>query len=162
MKIEYKCKNCKCEINSNRKFCSSSCAASFNNTKRQKKDQGQCLNCGNDLNYVQVKFCSRECNKEHKHKNEVIPKLKDGSLVSSRIIKKHLLEERGNKCEGCGITEWNGQPIVLQLHHIDGNFKNNIPKNIKLLCPNCHSQTDTFTGRNKGNGRQSRKLLIGV
>jgi ssDNA-binding Zn-finger/Zn-ribbon topoisomerase 1 len=53
------------------------------------------------------------------------------------------------ECEECGISEWNNKPIVLELDHIDGNRNNNILSNLKILCPNCHSQTDTFKGKNK-------------
>ena len=52
------------------------------------------------------------------------------------------------KCEICGISEWNGKPISLQLHHVDGNRKNNLLSNIQILCPNCHSQTDNYAGKN--------------
>ena len=47
-------------------------------------------------------------------------------------------------CECCGITEWNNKPIMFQLHHKDGNYKNNTLENIVLLCPNCHSQTENY------------------
>jgi len=58
----------------------------------------------------------------------------------------------------CGITEWNGKEIVLELEHIDGNSLNNTEENLSLLCPNCHSQTDTYKGKNKGSGRHYRKV----
>jgi len=63
---------------------------------------------------------------------------------------KKLLFDSGLKqhiCEECGATEtWNGKPLTLQLHHIDGNSGNNDPSNAQILCPNCHSQTDNFRG----------------
>lgn len=64
-------------------------------------------------------------------------------------LKKHLIIKRGCKCEGidCGISSWMGKPIVLELDHIDGNRTNNEETNLKLLCPNCHSQTPTWRGR---------------
>lgn len=67
-------------------------------------------------------------------------------------IRKYIVEERGETCEWCGISEWRGEKISLELDHIDGNNKNNSRENLRLLCPNCHSQTDTWRGRgiNKG------------
>lgn len=53
------------------------------------------------------------------------------------------------KCEICGIRDWMGKPIVFNLHHVDGDHYNNNLENLQVLCPNCHSQTDTFSGRNK-------------
>lgn len=63
------------------------------------------------------------------------------------IIKKFLVDNDVMKyeCSVCGITEWNGSPITLQLDHIDGNRHDNRIENLRLLCPNCHSQTETFS-----------------
>lgn len=66
--------------------------------------------------------------------------------------KSVLIKERGYKCEGCFLSEWLGQEIVLELDHIDGNNKNNIRENLRLLCPNCHSQTPTWRGRGVNGG----------
>ena len=65
-------------------------------------------------------------------------------------IKKHLVIAgyKQNKCERCGIDVWSGEPISLQLHHIDGNPTNNSLENMMILCPNCHSQTDNFGSKN--------------
>ena len=65
----------------------------------------------------------------------------------SRLIKANLIEY---KCSCCGITEWNGKPLTLQLHHINGNNRDNRLENLTFLCPNCHSQTDNFSGKNAG------------
>lgn len=67
------------------------------------------------------------------------------SHLKDRLIKENLKE---NKCEICGINEWNGKPISLQLHHINGNPQDNRIENLQLLCPNCHSQTENFGGKN--------------
>jgi len=64
-------------------------------------------------------------------------------------IKKHLIKERRDACEICGITEWLGNAISIELHHIDGDNTNNNKENLQLLCPNCHSQTDNFRGKNQ-------------
>ena len=69
--------------------------------------------------------------------------------------KGHLIQERGHSCESCGLSEWLNKPITLELEHIDGDNQNNVKENLKLLCPNCHSFTDTWKGRNI-----SKKKLI--
>jgi transposase-like protein len=51
-------------------------------------------------------------------------------------------------CEVCGIAEWRGQPLSLALHHVNGDGRDNRLENLQLLCPNCHSQTENFAGRN--------------
>ena len=58
--------------------------------------------------------------------------------------KKILIVERGHRCEGCRNTEWLGNPITLELEHTDGDKKNNVRENLRLLCPNCHSYTPTW------------------
>ena len=60
-----------------------------------------------------------------------------------KLFREGLKEHR---CECCGINEWMGKPISLQLHHIDGNNKNNTIENLQILCPNCHSQTENYCG----------------
>lgn len=62
-----------------------------------------------------------------------------------QTIKEKLFQERDYRCECCGITDWNGKEIKLQVHHIDGNHNNNIRSNLMILCPNCHSQTENWT-----------------
>lgn len=68
-------------------------------------------------------------------------------------LKKRLLEEgvKENKCEICGINTWNSKPIELELHHKDGVRTNHSLDNLNLLCPNCHSQTETFRSKNNKN-----------
>ena len=73
------------------------------------------------------------------------------STMRSYNLKNRLIAQgyKEAKCESCGIEEqWNGKPLVLELDHIDGNNKNNSLINLRILCPNCHSQTPTFRGRN--------------
>ncbi len=62
-----------------------------------------------------------------------------------RLIGDGLLDCR---CAACGITEWLNQPLSLHLHHINGVRNDNCLDNLQLLCPNCHSQTKTYSGRN--------------
>ena len=55
-----------------------------------------------------------------------------------------LIALRGRKCECCGLEEWMGQPINLEVHHLNGNRSDNDLSNLQLLCPNCHSQLENF------------------
>lgn len=71
-------------------------------------------------------------------------------LVKNRIILNQFLDYR---CSCCGIDEWQGRTIVLDLDHINGNNRDNRLENLRFLCPNCHSQTDTYKGRNKNTGK---------
>lgn len=66
--------------------------------------------------------------------------------LKKRILKAGLLKY---ECECCGNKgEWNGKPLVLQLDHKDGNHNNHSIENLRFLCPNCHSQTNTYSGKN--------------
>ena len=86
-----------------------------------------------------IKFDTKDI-LEGKHPQYGTKKLKD------RLIKENVLPY---KCDKCGLTEWQEKKIVLQLDHINGNSKDHCLDNLRLLCPNCHSQTSTWCGRNK-------------
>ena len=69
-----------------------------------------------------------------------------GGHIRNRILKENLMEY---KCALCGNTgEWNGKILILQIDHINGDHDDNRLENLRFLCPNCHSQTDTFAGKN--------------
>lgn len=76
--------------------------------------------------------------------------LYSNEIVKSRIVKDNLLEY---KCSKCGIDNWCGETIILDLDHINGDNRDNRLENLRYLCPNCHSQTDTYKGRNKNSGK---------
>ena len=69
----------------------------------------------------------------------------------SNKLRVRLIESeiKDSKCEVCGLSEWLGFPIRLELDHIDGNMYNHKLENLRILCPNCHSQTETYRGKNK-------------
>ncbi len=81
--------------------------------------------------------------------SEIIVDNKHPNYSSFKLLKR-LIEEKYKqyKCEICGTSEWMGKPLSLQLHHLDGNHTNNLLENLIVLCPNCHSQTDNFSGKN--------------
>lgn len=71
--------------------------------------------------------------------------------MTSNSLKKRLIEEgiKNEICEKCGTVDfWNGKKLILHLDHIDGDKYNNKIKNLRMLCPNCHSQTETYAGKN--------------
>ncbi len=72
------------------------------------------------------------------------------SNIKETILKNDLLEKC---CDICKITNWNNKEIILELDHINGINKDNRLENLRFLCPNCHSQTDNWRGRNKNNGK---------
>ena len=108
------------------------------------------------------KFCSIICSSKGRsaeHKRKFFT-----GLLTDRIdrptIRKYLAESRGYKCEVCGISEWQGKDLMLQVDHINGDSSNDKPDNVRLICPNCHSQTEFLGGANKGRGRKSLGLPL--
>lgn len=97
---------------------------------------------------------NRKNNKNYSnHSNQeksVYEYLINGITCSSYKLKNKLFAEglKEKRCEICGITNWLGNEISFQLHHKDGNNTNNILPNLQILCPNCHSQTDNYAGKN--------------
>lgn len=71
------------------------------------------------------------------------------SHLKERLLKENIIE---NKCIKCGLGDaWQNEPISLQLDHINGDSKDNRLENLRILCPNCHSQTETYAGKNSNN-----------
>jgi len=78
-----------------------------------------------------------------------VKKLEDYATRAS--VRKKILQEEllDYKCSSCGIDEWNSKSISLELDHINGKRNDHRLENLRWLCPNCHSQTETFRGRMK-------------
>jgi 5-methylcytosine-specific restriction endonuclease McrA len=106
---------------------------------------------------IDVSHFNYEYAKTHNGKRSVSNQTSDGFFSSDNthnmgIIKREYINrilDGDARCEICGVKEWLGKPIVLQIHHIDGNHKNNSVKNLQLLCPNCHTQTDTYSNKKR-------------
>jgi hypothetical protein len=79
----------------------------------------------------------------------------ESNTLANSAIKRLLLREYyvEDKCIECGNNEWRGKKLNLELDHIDGDNFNNSLENLRLLCPNCHSITDSYCGKNKNTGK---------
>lgn len=99
----------------------------------------------NHIDYSHFTSRARHYNTKHV---DIQDYLSNSKFIGTNKLKHKLLKLgiKENKCEKCGITSWNGQPLVMQLHHINGNNKDNRLENLQMLCPNCHSQTDNYCG----------------
>jgi hypothetical protein len=175
-------KLCKCcnntisyEKRNNNIYCSSSCAAIVNNIvpKRKRKNnliyirfesrtkqkiyktEKTCINCLSLFmtEHEEQKYCSLKCQQSYQRKEQI-----ENNTASALVIKSYLLEHHGNVCMDpeC-IWDFSIRPVNVELEHKDGNGDNNILENCILLCPNCHSLTATYKGKNKGNGRHNRR-----
>ena len=80
----------------------------------------------------------------------------EGSTNSTSYVKSaiRVLKLKEQCCESCRVVDWLGKEIVLELHHINGDSNDNRLENLTLLCPNCHSQTPTFRGKNRTTGQK--------
>ena len=127
-----------------------------------------CLNCGKELigNKRRNKYCCQECQFEYQYKQYII-KWQNGEVDGrkgktevSNYVRRYLHEKYGDKCQKCGWGEVNPitQLVPLQIQHIDGDCTNNSEDNLELLCPNCHSLTETFGRLNKDSKRSDRHI----
>lgn len=139
-----------------KKFCNASCSASHNNTKRLSVSTNTCSHCKKTIG-KNSKYCSVRCQKDFESTETVRRWLAGESITGLSAVRRHIKEKQDGQCAECGIADWNGKDITLELEHKDGNSENNSPENLCLLCPNCHSQTPTYKAKNKGNGRYSRR-----
>lgn len=127
------------------------------NGYKENDERRECKNCGKEIHSKLSEFCCNKCRREY-NQNEYIKRWKNGDEDGmsgeyglSKRIRKYLLDKANNKCECCGWSEINKytNTIPLEIHHKDGNYKNNSEENLQVLCPNCHSLTETIKSHNK-------------
>ncbi len=131
-----------------------------------KKPRPKCLFCGEETFRPGYIYCSNICQQKYQRQG-YLSKWKKGEVkglqsigIVSTSIKIYLREKYNNKCCLCGWSETNLKTglVPLVADHIDGNWRNNIESNLRLLCPNCDSLTPTYAALNKGNGRKNRAI----
>jgi hypothetical protein len=131
-----------------------------------KKEKKECVNC-NEL-YLSTqknsKYCSKNCEVEYKTNKKYEHYLSNQDeyekIVDVKFLKRHILREQNYCCEICEMkNEWNNKPIVFILDHINGDASNNRRENLRLICPNCDSQLDTYKSKNRNSARKERYLL---
>ena len=103
-------------------------------------------------------FTNKDIIKSHKKRRKNLKELYDNlSFIDVPFSEKCriILNDQNNKCLLCGINKWNFLPLKLQLDHIDGNNYNEVRENLRYICPNCHSQTETYCGKNINNKNET-------
>jgi len=147
----------------NRKFC---CEISSNKCPEQKrKNKEGCLNAYRKnttlLRGFQIKDSRseewRKKSQESRKLNIMSKPFKERSIEQK---KKQILEEQNGKCLSCSIDSWLEKKISLELHHVDGNHSNDERENLQLLCPNCHSLTNNYCNKGKGNVKKVTDEMI--
>jgi 5-methylcytosine-specific restriction endonuclease McrA len=123
-----------------------------------------CGHCGIECKWTHQghnKFCGVVCAQKFRSL-ERQKKFFEGTLekVDRATARKYLAAKRGYNCEECGISDWQGKKLTLHVDHKDGNPGDSRPENLRLLCPNCHSQTPFLGNANKGRGRAAQGLPL--
>lgn len=127
-----------------------------------KNDIGKCVNCNDEfVEYASKKniYCSVKCQHEYQHKKAYEEFLKGNDNLqranySCAPFKPDILKEQNGKCIICGLDDkWNGKILIFVLDHIDGDASHNTRENLRMVCPNCDSQLDTYKSKNKNGAR---------
>ena len=144
------------------KFCSRACANSRERSTETKRKIAESVRKTFDEGKAKIAVLSKEQRQEAARKGKETWNQKlleaDFSILQFRSLRKRLILEQKGKCNCCGLSEWLGQPIPLEVDHKDGNHHNNSRENVEAICANCHSLTPTWRGRNKKclGGRQQK------
>lgn len=134
--------------------CSRSCSAELQEHERSKQ---KCLFCRTEGVWNGEYFCSQKCWISWRYSARINRMKEENIEISGSALRRTLLWFYGNECLKCKRTEWNEKKIPVDVDHVDGNADNNRWKNVRLLCLNCHGQTETYKARNDNSSRQYRR-----
>lgn len=146
------------------RFCSRECANSRRFSKESKQQTSASVKRYYATNESKRRKLDKETIERASEKRKVTFRTKYDNLPWEELtpkgetVKRRLLVEQGGVCRICGVNSWMGKPLILQLDHIDGNNTNNSKENLRMICPNCHSQTETFC---RGHTRKKRDSKTG-
>lgn len=120
-----------------------------------------CLYCNKKLENTQTKYCSPKCQQAYQNQQYIdlwqagLEDGRVGQFGTSKRIRNYLLMKADYKCELCGWGEINPftGTLPLEIHHKDGDYRNNEEDNLQVLCPNCHSLTENIKGANRNSER---------
>lgn len=143
---------------SNKKYCSNACSNSAQpRRKRTLRYERPCQSCSAPT--TNQKYCNAVCQMEYQYREKVRIWLA-GGYVTTGIIRRYLIETRGEACEECGWAK--RHPITgkvpLAVDHTDGHWTDNVLTNLKLLCGCCHSLTPTFGALDSN----ARRAMLGL
>jgi HNH endonuclease len=127
-----------------------------------KKPRPNCANdCGRRVSLPNGVFCSIRCNADYRLRAnlDLVETGEYKVVTNSSLLRRYLIHRFGERCSRCGWKERHPKTgrIPVEVEHIDGDWSNNAPENLTLLCPNCHSLTPTFRALNRGRGRPFRE-----
>ena len=132
---------------------------------RRKQSRPFCRMCGKETPRRKSVYCTNACQLEYEYQYKILEWLSgerlglrvDGTVCS--YVKRYLRIKFNNQCCLCGWSKVNPKTnrVPLVADHIDGNWRNNIESNLRLICPNCDALSPTYCGLNRGKGRSYRR-----
>lgn len=132
-------------------------------TFNKKTERVYCLSCNVDITHKYGNmYCNKQCESFGKKANKynhflTNPDEYKNPNCSLSWLKPIILKEQLNNCDICGCDNVHNQnTLIFVLDHIDGNAANNVRSNLRLVCPNCDSQLDTYKSKNKNSARVNR------
>lgn len=139
------------------RFCSKSCANRRIHSEETKLKTSKSMKNAileKRANIPKIENWEEYKSKRRESRNIALLSANFEELSFERLRLRIILEQKA-KCNNCGLSEWLGKEITLELEHKDGNNWNNDRDNLEMLCPNCHSYTQTWRGRNKPSAKRS-------